>query len=136
MAAASDLDAGVREYLSQASDEVIDCRALGHGWKRTHDGYIVEGRGPDRVYTQRVRCPDCGTNGTDTFDPVTLDRIGTRKYEYPDGYLLEDHQGALSRREVRQWIAAKARARSAKAGRRSGKTRSTPAGGRQLRRAS
>lgn len=126
MAAASDLDAGTRAYLKQASDEVIRCRLYGHAWDPLHDGYIVEGRGPDRVYTQNVRCMRCETKGIDRFDPVTLDRIGTRAYDHADGYLVEGRQGRLARREVRQWVAKKAKA----------KPKVVTTGGRELRRAS
>lgn len=47
------------------------------------------------------------------FDPVTLHRIGTRSYDYVEGYLVQDvvpdRQGGLSRQEVRQWMAAEAK---------------------------
>jgi hypothetical protein len=79
----------------------------------------VDGQGKERVYTQNVQCMRCETKGVDRFDPVTLDRINTRSYDYAEGYLV-DRQGGLSRREVRQWIAAKKPA----------------AGGRRLRRVS
>jgi hypothetical protein len=107
MAEASELDAATRAYLRQASDEMIRCRLLGHAWDPEHDGYIVDGHGKDRVYTQSVKCMRCETTGKDQFDPVTLDRIGSRSYDYVDGYLVEDHSGGVSRREVRQWMAAK-----------------------------
>lgn len=108
MMAQVDLDTAAREYLNQASEVIIRCRLFGHAWDPTHDGYIVDGRGRERVYTQTVRCLRCTTEGVDRFDPVTLDRINTRSYAYADGYLMRDHKGGLSRREVRQWIAAKA----------------------------
>lgn len=112
MTPALDLDKGTRAYLRQASDEVIRCRLYGHAWDPLHDGYIVDGQGKDRVYTQNVQCMRCETKGVDRFDPVTLDRINTRSYDYAEGYLV-DRQGGLSRREVRQWIAAKTKPRGA-----------------------
>jgi hypothetical protein len=54
----------------------------------------------------------CETKGVDRFDPVTLDRINTRSYDYAEGYLV-DRQGGLSRQDVRKWVAAKAKARGA-----------------------
>lgn len=120
MAAASDLDAGTRAYLRQVSEAVIRCRLLGHAWDPTHDGFIVDGHGKDRVYTQTVKCLRCTTTGVDRFDPMTLDRISTRSYDYVEGYLVRDRQGGVSRREVRQWMAAQVK----------------PAGARRLRRVS
>ncbi|GAB3451166.1 hypothetical protein GCM10027436_48580 [Actinophytocola sediminis] len=120
MAAVSDLDADIRAYLRRASDAVVRCRLLGHAWDPTHDGFIVDGQGKDRVYTQTVRCMRCDSTGVDRFDPMTLERITTRSYGYVDGYLARDRQGGISRREVRQWIAAKVKV----------------AGGRRLRKAS
>ncbi|GAB3432468.1 hypothetical protein GCM10027436_07470 [Actinophytocola sediminis] len=112
MAAASDLDAGIRAYLRRAPDAVVRCRLLGHAWDPTHDGFIADGQGKDQVYTQTVRCMRCDSTGVDRFDPMTLERINTRSYDYVDGYLARDRQGGISRREVRQWMASKAKATS------------------------
>lgn len=106
MSAPAEFDAETREYLSRTTDAVIRCRLYGHAWDPMHDGYIVEGRGRERVYTQTVRCMRCETEGVDRFDPVTLDRLDHRSYDYAEGYLMRNHSGALSRREVRQWVVA------------------------------
>lgn len=53
MGALAELDAGTHEYLSGAADSVIRCRLYGHAWDPTHDGYIVVGRGRDRVLRRR-----------------------------------------------------------------------------------
>lgn len=116
MATASDLDAGARAYLRKASAEVKRCRAIGHGWDPLHDGYIVEGQGKEQVYTQQLQCWRCKSGGVDVFQPGTMERIGTREYDYVDGYLVQDvvpdRQGGLSRQEVRQWMAAEAKTTS------------------------
>lgn len=107
MGALADIDQSTRAYLSGATDSIIRCRLFRHAWNPTNDGFIVEGRGPDRVFTQTVECLRCKIKGVDRFDPVTLDRINTRSYDYAEGYLLRERKGGLSRREFRQWVAAK-----------------------------
>jgi hypothetical protein len=107
MGALAEIDPSTRAYLSGATDSIIRCRLFGHAWDPTHDGYIVEGRGRDRVFTQTVECLRCKTKGVDRFEPGTLDRINTRSYDYAEGYLLRERKGGLSRREVRQWVAEK-----------------------------
>lgn len=105
MGALAEIDQSTRAYLSGATDSIIRCRLFGHAWDPTHDGYIVDGRGRDKVFTQTVKCLRCKTTGVDRFDPGTLDRIKSRSYDYAEGYLLQQPKGGMSRRLVRQWVA-------------------------------
>lgn len=117
MSAGADLDKHRRAYLDHAPRAIVICRQYGHAWEPPEEGqedvYTVRGRGRDMVYEQTVVCHRCQTTGVDTYDPQTMERIGSRSMDYTEGYLFESHgNGPLSRQEVRLYQAAKMRSRT------------------------
>ncbi|MFE0021891.1 hypothetical protein [Amycolatopsis sp. NPDC059021] len=106
----NDLDPEILDYLENAPLEHLRCRVLGHGWDQLHEGYIVQEDGAHRgCLTQRVQCWRCLSEGLDTFDSNTLERVGTREYSYVDGYLQAGVE--VPRQLVRRYLHARTRTR-------------------------
>ncbi len=102
------LDREVLDYLRSVPKQVLKCRARGHNWDPTHDGYILQQEGSHvGCLTERLQCSRCHSDAVDFFDRVTLERVGLREYAYVDGYL---RQGlAIPRTVVRRFLAQLAR---------------------------
>lgn len=94
------------EWIKQASDTVIGCRAQGHAWpklriKKQNSKYIrIETDGRDGSWQLTQICRDCGMERTLTTLPGSHDIDLPAKYQYhqPDGYKVP--KGVqISRRE-------------------------------------
>lgn len=73
----------VDEYL--ATTNYLECRADGHAWRRTHTGWMVEGRGRSVIYSKRLVCMRCETEKVDRRD-WQFERMHP-KIKYPEAYL-------------------------------------------------
>ncbi|MFK0249299.1 hypothetical protein ACIQUM_31760 [Amycolatopsis azurea] len=102
------LDREVLDYMRSVPREILNCRARGHNWDPTHDGYIVQQEGSHvGCLTERLQCSRCLSDAVDFFDRATLERVGLREYAYVDGYL--QHGLAIPRTVVRRFLAQLAR---------------------------
>lgn len=92
------IQAPVDDYLRTYT--YLDCRELGHPWTTQHREWLIEGTGPDRVYTKTRLCPVCSTRRVDrvNFRFESLHPV----YHYPDGYKCEPGQ-PISRIDVRRF---------------------------------
>lgn len=73
-----------------------ECRIWGHAW--TH--YIPAGRRtPSWGREFFLRCGRCGANRIDRID--TLGNLSSRRYEYPDGYLIKNRDDMPTREALR-----------------------------------
>ena len=75
------------QNLSKASDDVLDCRSMGHAWIHVDDMDFVYRRGQ---IIRFKRLEDCFRCGTTRWREIDLDemKIGKRNTKYADGYLL------------------------------------------------
>lgn len=62
----------VRKY------KFVECRALGHAWKKTQVRKVSWGFG------MSLECTRCGCVRTDTID--SRGEVSTRRYDQPEGY--------------------------------------------------
>ena len=76
------------QSLSKASQEVLDCRGMGHAWVHVDDQDFVTWRGQVARFK---RIEDCYRCGTTRWRQIDLDemKITKRGTRYADGYLLQ-----------------------------------------------
>jgi hypothetical protein len=82
----------VDDRTKNMPQSVLECRDLGHPWKRKDAGFLIAERGRGRyarVVEREVECGNCGTTRKDTY---AINRAGytertARRYKYADGYL-------------------------------------------------
>ena len=87
----TDADVLANDWVVQASDEVLACRAQGHAWPKLRAGRLPEGialkRERDGCYQIESTCRDCGMVRTITTLPSgMIDYPATYRYVQPDGY--------------------------------------------------
>lgn len=101
-AAAPDQD--VRDYLYNASDNIIDCRDIGHDWRRTHKRFLTEGSGTDAVFRRELQCSRCLTIKWNRFHRLTLELLGSG-YQYAEGYQAKGTVTGVDRQSIRWYLA-------------------------------
>ena len=76
------------QSLDKASQEVLDCRGMGHAWVHVDDQDFVSRRGQIVRFKRIEDCYRCGTIRWRqiVFDLMKITKRGTR---YADGYLLQ-----------------------------------------------
>ena len=76
------------QSLGKASQEVLDCRGMGHAWVHVDDTDFVSRRGQ---ITRFKRLEDCYRCGTTRWRQIDLDlmKITKRGTRYAPGYLLQ-----------------------------------------------
>ena len=76
------------ESLDKASQEVLDCRSMGHAWVHVDDTDFASRRGQ---ITRFKRLEDCYRCGTTRWRQIDLDlmKITKRGTRYAPGYLLQ-----------------------------------------------
>ena len=75
------------QSLDKASQEVLDCRGMGHAWVHVDDQDFVSRRGQ---IVRFKRIEDCYRCGTIRWRQIALDlmKLTKRGTRYADGYLL------------------------------------------------
>lgn len=93
-----------RRYARKLSDENLDCRLMRHGSAMKLVG-AHRTRIDGRLFTLlRFTCSGCGTHREDVLDSQL--RLRSRRYDYPDGYLLDgDELASEGRPDVTTWRA-------------------------------
>ena len=76
------------QSLDKASQEVLDCRGMGHAWVHVDDQDFVSRRGQIVRFKRLEDCYRCGTIRWRQID-LDLMKITKRGTRYADGYLLE-----------------------------------------------
>jgi hypothetical protein len=88
------------EDISELSRNFLDCRDRGHAWydakgepslKRTNSGLVI------RILV----CNRCRTRRED-WVVATSGAIDSRRYTYPDGYLMKPGADRIARQDVRK----------------------------------
>ncbi len=73
------------EAIEQMSAQAITCRDYSHNWT---PWYVTEWRGRGG-FERGVRCGVCATARIESLDNWGRLVPGSRKYEYPEGYLVK-----------------------------------------------
>ena len=76
------------QSLDKASQEVLDCRGMGHAWVHVDDQDFVSRRGQIVRFKRIEDCYRCGTIRWRQID-LDLMKITKRGTRYADGYLLQ-----------------------------------------------
>lgn len=76
------------QSLDKASQEVLDCRGMGHAWVHVDDQDFVSRRGQVVRFKRIEDCYRCGTIRWRQID-LDLMKITKRGTRYVDGYLLQ-----------------------------------------------
>ena len=76
------------QSLDKASQEVLDCRGMGHAWVHVDDQDFVSRRGQIVRFKRIEDCYRCGTARWRQID-LDLMKITKRGTRYADGYLLQ-----------------------------------------------
>lgn len=76
------------QSLGKASQEVLDCRSMGHAWVHVNDEDFVTRRGQIAKFNRIEDCYRCGTIRWRQIDLEEM-RITKRGTRYADGYLLQ-----------------------------------------------
>ena len=84
------------QSLGKASQEVLDCRSMGHAWVHVDDTDFVTRRGQ---IVRFKRIEDCYRCTTTRWREIDLDemKITKRGTRYADGYLLQKGSGRPTR---------------------------------------
>lgn len=90
-----------KDWLHDADDDLLACRAQGHAWPKLRRGRqqgISSLRQRDGSYMIRSECRDCGTARTlVTLPGGALDYPARYTYEYPRGYASPKGSGVTRR---------------------------------------
>lgn len=76
------------QNLSKASDDVLDCRSMGHAWVHVDDMDFKYSFGEIVRFKRLEDCFRCGTTRWRQID-LDLMKITKRGTKYADGYLLQ-----------------------------------------------
>lgn len=69
------------EAVEALSATAVLCRDLSHNWKAWYASRIPGG------FERGLRCSTCGTTRVEFLNSFGM-LVGSRKYEYPEGYLV------------------------------------------------
>lgn len=73
--------------ITNASENVLDCRDLGHAWHKTNDTNVTRGpRGKYIEFTRVDECERCGTTRRRVYEVPSF-RIKSSSMTYADQYL-------------------------------------------------
>jgi hypothetical protein len=94
----------------QLSDAAVRCRTLGHAREVLPQGSARRLELAQRGQREQVLyCTRCTWTQRYLIDVENGDVVGRSSGKYPDGYLLNDKGGRLSRSEARQALYARER---------------------------
>lgn len=92
------------ESLGKASQEVLDCRSMGHAWShRDDDQWQTDGPGNLVSFVRHEYCTRCGTFRWRKID-LDLMKITKRGTKYADGYLLQKGSARPTRFDALQVV--------------------------------
>lgn len=86
------------EGLDEMANSFLMCRDKGHHWGHLNDKVTAGSGRRIREVSRWYQCKTCTTEMQEVFDIPSCD-IKSRRYVYPDGYLLA--QGRIDGRPLR-----------------------------------
>lgn len=91
-----------RQSLSQLETAHLKCRSWAHAWD--YEVSYVERVGNSRILELHLHCERCDGYRIDTFDRPSQPRLISRKYVYPEGYVVVDLKRWGGRRHFNQSV--------------------------------
>jgi hypothetical protein len=92
-------DTATKFLKQEFKDQFLVCRDTGHTW--VLQAYIDERRSTGEV-VRELQCPQCTTERIERVG-ARSGEVYSRRYKYPDGYLIKDKQirKGINKQEIR-----------------------------------